>query len=56
LAFGEIAMGYLRQGDLDKAIDAVMNVKDPKWNSRLLGEILVKILRLAIEEALEEQH
>ncbi|USG99859.1 hypothetical protein K1720_10305 [Thermococcus argininiproducens] len=56
LAFGEVAIAYLKQQDLDRAIEVVMNVKDPRWNSRLLGEILVRVFKLAAEESLEEEH
>ncbi|NJE27005.1 hypothetical protein E3E22_10365 [Thermococcus sp. MV5] len=56
LAFGEVAIAYLKQQDLDRAIEVVMNVKDPRWNSRLLGEILVRVFKLATEESLEEKH
>ena len=50
LAFGEVALGYLKEDDLDKAIETVKNVRDLKWNSRLLAEILIKVLRLAVKE------
>lgn len=56
LAFGEIALGYLKEDDLDKAIETVKNVRDLKWNSRLLAEILIKVLRLAAKEESEGGH
>jgi len=47
LAFGSIAVNLLKEGDIDRAIDTALEVKDPKWGSWLLGELLVKILELA---------
>ncbi len=49
LAFGSIAVEKLRTGDIDGAIDAALEVKDPKWGSWLLSEILTKILELRTE-------
>lgn len=47
LAFGSIAVNLLKEGNIEKAIDTALEVKDPKWGSWLLGELLVKILELA---------
>ncbi len=46
LAFGSIAVAKLKAGDIDGAIDAALEVKDPRWGSWLLSEILTKILEL----------
>ncbi|WP_297465000.1 hypothetical protein [Thermococcus sp.] len=46
LAFGSIAVAKLKEGDVDGAIDAALEVKDPRWGSWLLSEILAKILEL----------
>ncbi|NJE00042.1 hypothetical protein E3E26_09675 [Thermococcus sp. LS1] len=54
LAFGSIAVAKLKIGDIDGAIDAALEVKDPKWGSWLLSEILTKILELQTEGRLEE--
>jgi len=54
LAFGSIAVEKLRLGDLDGAIDAALEVKDPKWGSWLLSEILTKILELETEGRFKE--
>ncbi|MCD6372134.1 MAG: hypothetical protein J7L37_01075 [Thermococcus sp.] len=59
LAFGSIAVEKLRVGDIDGAIDAALEVKDPKWGSWLLSEILTKILELEaggkVREDIEEK-
>ncbi|MBP1911933.1 hypothetical protein [Thermococcus stetteri] len=63
LAFGGIAVEKLKEGDIDGAIDATSEVKDPRWGSWLLSEILAKIAELQasgrvvedIEERAEEQ-
>ncbi len=46
LAFGSVAMALIRKGDMDSAIDAVREVKDERWSSWLMGEIILKILQL----------
>lgn len=59
LAFGSIAVSKLKSGDIDGAIDAALEVKDPKWGSWLLSEILTKILELQaggeVSEDIEER-
>lgn len=63
LAFGSIAIEKLKEGDIDGAIDAALEVKDPRWGSWLLSEILAKIAEHQasgrvvedIEERAEEQ-
>ncbi|WP_231855749.1 hypothetical protein [Thermococcus peptonophilus] len=63
LAFGSIAIEKLKEGDIDGAIDAALEVKDPRWGSWLLSEILAKIAELQasgqvvedIEERAEKQ-
>ncbi|NJE05996.1 hypothetical protein E3E36_07540 [Thermococcus sp. M36] len=59
LAFGSIAVAKLKAGDIDGAIDAALEVKDPKWGSWLLSEILTKILELhaggGLKEDIEER-
>ncbi|WP_297476922.1 hypothetical protein [Thermococcus sp.] len=54
LAFGSIAVAKLKEGDIDGAIDAALEVKDPKWGSWLLSEILAKILELQAEGGFRE--
>ncbi len=54
LAFGSIAVSMLREGDIDRAIDAALEVKDPKWGSWLLSEILTKILELQAGEIVKD--
>ncbi len=54
LAFGSIAISRLKSGDIDGAIDAALEVKDPKWGSWLLSEILTKILELQAEGEVSE--
>lgn len=54
LAFGSIAVARLKVGDIDGAIDAAFEVKDPKWGSWLLSEILTRILELQVEGQIEE--
>ncbi|ASJ06608.1 hypothetical protein [Thermococcus pacificus] len=54
LAFGSIAVSKLKGGDIDGAIDAALEVKDPKWGSWLLSEILTKILELQAEGEVSE--
>ncbi|NJE61694.1 hypothetical protein [Thermococcus sp. 21S7] len=54
LAFGSIAVAKLKAGDIDGAIDAALEVKDPKWGSWLLSEILTKILELHAEGEVSE--
>ncbi len=54
LAFGSIAVNLLKEGDIDRAIDTALEVKDPKWGSWLLGELLVKILELAKSKEVED--
>ncbi len=54
LAFGSIAVAKLKRGDIDGAIDAALEVKDPKWGSWLLSEILTKILELHTEGSVKE--
>ncbi|ASJ11880.1 hypothetical protein [Thermococcus thioreducens] len=54
LAFGSIAVSRLKSGDIDGAIDAALEVKDPKWGSWLLSEILTKILELQAEGEVSE--
>ncbi|NJE03580.1 hypothetical protein [Thermococcus sp. MV11] len=57
LAFGSIAVAKLKAGDIDGAIDAALEVRDPKWGSWLLSEILTKILELQAKgEVLEDIH
>ena len=54
LAFGSIAVAKLKAGDIDGAIDAALEVKDPKWGSWLLSEILTKILELQTQGEVKE--
>ena len=54
LAFGSIAVAKLKAGDIDGAIDAALEVKDAKWGSWLLSEILAKILELRAEGGFSE--
>ena len=54
LAFGSIAVEKLRVGDIDGAIDAALEVKDPRWGSWLLSEILTRILELEAEGKVRE--
>ncbi|WP_456454294.1 hypothetical protein [Thermococcus sp.] len=54
LAFGSIAVSRLKEGDIDGAIDAALEVKDPKWGSWLLSEILTKILELQAGESVRD--
>ncbi|WP_297503297.1 hypothetical protein [Thermococcus sp.] len=54
LAFGSIAVAKLKVGDIDGAIDAALEVKDPMWGSWLLSEILTKILELQTEGQINE--
>ncbi len=54
LAFGSIAVAKLKAGDIDGAIDAALEVKDPRWGSWLLSEILTKILELQTEGQIRE--
>ncbi len=54
LAFGSIAVEKLRTADIDGAIDAALEVKDPRWGSWLLSEILTKILELEAEGKVKE--
>ncbi|WP_148883727.1 hypothetical protein [Thermococcus aciditolerans] len=54
LAFGSIAVAKLNAGDIDGAIDAALEVKDAKWGSWLLSEILTKILELQTEGEVRE--
>ena len=59
LAFGSIAVERLKENDIDGAIDAVLEVKDPRWGSWLLSEILAKILEIhvggEVKEDIEER-
>ncbi|ASJ09949.1 hypothetical protein A3L12_00860 [Thermococcus sp. P6] len=58
LAFGSVAVYRLKSGDIDGAIDAAREVKDPRWGSWLLSEILTRILEQQaggeVRENLEE--
>ncbi len=54
LAFGSIAVEKLKVGDIDGAIDAALEVKDPRWGSWLLSEILTRILELEAEGKVRE--
>lgn len=54
LAFGSLAVEKLREGDIDKAIDYALMVKDPKWGSWLLSEILTRILEFMTEGTVGE--
>ncbi|NJE00690.1 hypothetical protein [Thermococcus sp. JdF3] len=54
LAFGSIAVAKLNAGDIDGAIDAALEVKDAKWGSWLLSEILTKILELQTDGEVRE--
>ncbi len=55
LAFGGIAIERLQKGDIDGAIDAALEVRDSKWGSWLLSEILTKILELQTEGRIREE-
>lgn len=55
LAFGAIALTKLRSGDIDGAIEAAGEVKDRKWGSWLMGEILVKVLDRAVGESADRE-
>ncbi|WP_297490943.1 hypothetical protein [Thermococcus sp.] len=55
LAFGAIALAKLRGGDIDGAIEAAAEVKDRKWGSWLMGEILVKVLDRAVGESADRE-
>jgi len=59
LAFGSIAVEKLKENDVDGAIDASLEVKDPRWGSWLLSEILAKILEVQtggeVKEDIEER-
>lgn len=59
LAFGSIAVEKLKESDIDGAIDAALEVKDPRWGSWLLSEILAKILEIhvggEVKEDIEER-
>ena len=54
LAFGSIAVEKLKENDVDGAIDASLEVKDPRWGSWLLSEILAKILEVQTGGELKE--
>lgn len=54
LAFGSIAVEKLKENDVDGAIDASLEVKDPRWGSWLLSEILAKILEVQVGGELKE--
>ncbi|KUH34224.1 hypothetical protein APY94_02815 [Thermococcus celericrescens] len=54
LAFGSIAVAKLNAGDIDGAIDAALEVKDAKWGSWLLSEILTKILEFQTDGEVRE--
>jgi hypothetical protein len=54
LAFGSIAVEKLKENDIDGAIDAALEVKDPRWGSWLLSEILAKILEVQTGGELKE--
>lgn len=54
LAFGSIAVEKLKENDVDGAIDAALEVKDPRWGSWLLSEILAKILEVRAGGELKE--
>jgi tetratricopeptide (TPR) repeat protein len=55
LAFGSIATERLQRGDIDGAIDAALEVRDSRWGSWLLSEILTKILELQVEGRIREE-
>jgi len=54
LAFGSIAVEKLKEDDIDGAIDASLEVKDPRWGSWLLSEILAKVLEAQAGEGVRE--
>ena len=54
LAFGGIAVEKLKGNDIDGAIDAALEVRDKRWGSWLLSEILAKILELQTGETVSE--
>jgi len=54
LAFGSIAVEKLKENDVDGAIDASLEVKDPRWGSWLLSEIIAKILEVQTGGELRE--
>jgi hypothetical protein len=54
LAFGGIAVEKLKENDIDGAIDAALEVRDKRWGSWLLAEILTKILELQTGESVSE--
>jgi len=54
LAFGSIAVAMLKKNNVSGAIDAALEVKDPRWGSWLLSEILVKILELERKGVVKE--
>jgi len=58
LAFGSIAVEKLKENDVGGAIDAALEVKDPRWGEWLLSEILVKALdvgKRTLKEDIEER-
>ncbi|WP_297436855.1 hypothetical protein [Thermococcus sp.] len=55
LAFGSIATERLQRRDIDGAIDAALEVRDSRWGSWLLSEILTKILELQVEGRIKEE-
>ncbi len=54
LTFGSIAMALLKKGNVSGAIEAVGEVKDKKWNSWLMSEIIIKVLQLYSGEDIKE--
>ena len=46
LAFGSIALALLRRGNVSAAIDAVGEVRDKRWSSWLMSEVIIKVLQL----------
>ncbi|NJF25368.1 hypothetical protein [Thermococcus sp. Bubb.Bath] len=55
LAFGAVALEKLKRGDIDGAIDAAREAHDREWGSWLMGEILIRVLRMASGEREETE-
>ena len=51
LVMADVSHQYLKRGDVDKAIDAALEVREPKFTSILISEILVKALDKELSES-----
>ncbi|AFL95702.1 hypothetical protein CL1_1503 [Thermococcus cleftensis] len=54
VVMADVAHHFLKKGDVERAIDAALEVREPKFSSLLISEILVKALEQELPRRVEQ--